>query len=134
VEVPYRVNATLPTPVFGIAIHRNDGILVYASNTDVDAVEIGPLTADGIVRLTYPDIQMLPGTYRVTVAVLPSPRYGEPTIDTHWQRYAFRVRGGGPVAEQGVTRLPHHWQHIEPGTITRPENGAWSNGAEERAG
>jgi ABC-type polysaccharide/polyol phosphate transport system ATPase subunit len=113
IDIPYRVHRPVGTPVFGVAIHRNDGVLAYATNTDVDGINLGPLNRDGTVRFNCRRLCLLAGSYRITVAVLGSPRLEEPPIDSHWQRYSLRVRGGIP-REQGVTRLEHEWDFIQP--------------------
>jgi ABC-type polysaccharide/polyol phosphate transport system ATPase subunit len=113
IEIPYRVNRPVPKPVFGVAIHRNDGVLAYATNTDVDGLDLGHLNEEGMLRFTCRSLSLLAGGYRVTVAVLGSPRLEEPPIDSHWQRYPLRV-GGGVRREQGVTRLEHGWEMMRP--------------------
>jgi ABC-2 type transport system ATP-binding protein len=107
IEITYRVHRPVSTPVFGVAIHRNDGVLAYATNTHEDGFDPGPLTEDGVIRFRCPRLRLLTGTYRVTVSVLDVPSVVEPPIDSHWQRYVFRVRG--VRHEQGVTRLEHEW-------------------------
>lgn len=113
IEIPYRVYRSVATPVFGVAIHRNDGVLVYATNTDVDGIDLGPLNEDGTIRFNCRSLRLLAGSYRVTVAVLGSRRLEEPPIDSHWQRYSLRIRGG-VRREQGVARLEHDWDVVRP--------------------
>jgi ABC-type polysaccharide/polyol phosphate transport system ATPase subunit len=113
IDIPYHVYRSVATPVFGVAIHRNDGVLAYATNTDVDGIDLGPLSESGTVRFNCRSLRLLAGSYRVTAAVLASPRLHEPPIDSHWQRYPLRVRGG-MLREQGVAQLEHDWDLVRP--------------------
>jgi ABC-type polysaccharide/polyol phosphate transport system ATPase subunit len=108
VEIAYRVNRAIETPVFGVAIHRSDDVYVYGTNTWVDGFELGPLTRDGRIRLNYPRTDLMSGIYRVTVAISDSHRDGAAPIDSHWQRHHFRVVSKRHDA--GVARLHHEWE------------------------
>ncbi len=71
IDIGYRCNRRLETPVFGVSIYRNDGLQVYGSNTAVDGFEVPPIVEDGRITLTYRSLPLLSGTYLVTVAVFP---------------------------------------------------------------
>lgn len=121
-EIPYRVFHRLPTPVFGAAIFRNDGVHLYGTNTAIDGVEIPPLTDDGVIRLEFPHLSLLPGTYRVSVGVFDSPEGGSP-LDFHDKLYGFRVIGA--QREEGLARIDHRWT-LE--SAERPQPGRRSAG------
>ncbi|MDQ2942084.1 MAG: Wzt carbohydrate-binding domain-containing protein, partial [Candidatus Dormibacteraeota bacterium] len=108
VEIAYRVNRRVETPVFGVAIHRSDDLYVYGTNTHVDGFHLEPLERDGRIRLHYRNLQLTKGVYRRTVAVFGGPGRGEQPIDQHWQRHNFRVVSG--KEDEGVTRLDHEWE------------------------
>ncbi|HEX6548833.1 MAG TPA: ABC transporter ATP-binding protein [Candidatus Dormibacteraeota bacterium] len=112
VEIPYRVHRTVTEPVFGVAIHRGDGLYVYGTNTSVDGVGLGRLAGQGALRLSFPALDLLSGTYRVTVSILGSARPGAPVVDSHYQRYTFRARSA--KGDQGLVRLDHEWEVGQP--------------------
>jgi ABC-type polysaccharide/polyol phosphate transport system ATPase subunit len=107
VEIPYRCNRRVEKPVFGVAMHRNDGAYVYGTNTDVDGISLDPIEADGSLRFRYRSLPVLGGTYVLTVALFGSMDPPTP-IDYHEQRYSFQVRP--PTEEQGVVHLEHDWE------------------------
>ena len=108
VEISYRCHRGVETPVFGVALHRNDGAHVYGTNTHLDGLEVPPIESDGKLALRYDCLPLLGGTYLVTVAIFGSSQPLAPPIDYHEQRYSFRVvpRTG----EQGLTHLEHGWE------------------------
>jgi len=108
VEISYRANRRLATPVFGVAMYRNDGTYVYGTNTAVDGYQVPPIDSDGTITLTYDSLPLLGGRYLLTVAVFPSPGAHVGAIDSHPQRYQFRVAGS--TLEQGLVQLEHHWR------------------------
>jgi ABC-type polysaccharide/polyol phosphate transport system ATPase subunit len=107
VEIGYRVNEPIEKPMFGVMIWRNDGVYVYGTNSYNDGLELGTLRSDGKVRLRYDSLNLLPGTYRVTVAAFASQGERANASDYHEQRYSFRVLSS--TLEQGVVSLKHSW-------------------------
>ncbi len=90
VEMHYCALQRVETPVFGIGIHRSDGIHITGPNTgfseyDISAVEKG----HGIMRYTIPKLPLLEGTYYVSLSV--SDRFITQMYDYHDQMYTFRV-------------------------------------------
>lgn len=108
IEIAYRVNRRVEAPVFGIAVHRSDDLYVYGTNSAVDGFDVGPLERDGRIRLTYRNLSLLKGIYRLTVGIFPSPARGEQPIDLQWQRHQFKVVGGKD--DEGVARIEHEWE------------------------
>lgn len=108
VEITYRCHRRVETPVFGVALHRNDGAYVYGTNTHVDGLELAPIESDGKLTLRYDSLPLLGGTYLVSVAIFGSSKPLAPPIDYHDQLYAFRVVP--PTGEQGLTHLAHRWE------------------------
>jgi len=108
VDINYRVNRPVETPVFGVAIHRSDDVYVYGTNTWADGFELGPLVRDGRIRLNYPRTDLMTGIYRVTVAISDSHSSDAHPIDSHWQRHHFRVVSSRH--DEGVARLDHTWE------------------------
>jgi len=109
VEIPYRVNRRLETPVFGVALLRNDGVYVYGSNTAVDGLRLPPLEpGPGRLSLHYSGLDLLSGTYLLTVSVFAATKLHATPVDVHAERYRFRVVS--EKHDQGLVRLEHHWQ------------------------
>jgi ABC-type polysaccharide/polyol phosphate transport system ATPase subunit len=107
-EIPYLANRRIETPVFGVALYRNDGSYVYGTNTAVDGQELGPVEGFGRLRLIYRDLSLLTGTYRITIAVFTDRRATAGAVDFQEQQYSFRMTSG--TGEQGTVRLAHDWE------------------------
>ena len=105
-EVDFRIDKPLPSPVFGVALFNSAGTCVYATNNSEDGVRLDTLEQDGTLRVEYPDLALLPGRYRVTVSVFSAPR-SDTLIDSIALADAFEV--DTPTREGGIVRLPHSW-------------------------
>lgn len=106
-EIEYRVHQRLQEPCFGVALFRNDGVHLYGTNTVIDGIEVPPLERDGSIRLEYRSIQLLAGTYRLSVGVFEGRERMRP-LDFHDKLYGFRVVSG--TDEEGLVRLDHAWR------------------------
>jgi ABC-type polysaccharide/polyol phosphate transport system ATPase subunit len=106
-EIPYRVHRRLDTPTFGVALYRNDGVCLYATNTQVDRVAVPPLINDGVIRFDYRGLPLLAGTYRLSIVVFDATDEGRP-IDFQDKVYSFRMVA--TTDEQGLVRFDHDWQ------------------------
>ena len=56
-------------PVFGIAIHRDDGVHLTGPNTRLAGVEIGVVEGEGAIDYTIARLPLLPGRYYLSAAV-----------------------------------------------------------------
>ena len=90
----------------GVALVRNDGVLVYATTTNIDG---HPLTSEdpGLfhVALFLPDLQLLPGRYAFNVFTADS-------ASLHAYNQAEGVeefRISSPTVERGIARIQHYW-------------------------
>ncbi|MGQ9503164.1 MAG: ABC transporter ATP-binding protein, partial [Anaerolineae bacterium] len=66
IEMRYQAHKVIERPVFGIAIHRSDGVHVTGPNTQFAQYEIPVIHGEGVVRYTIPFLPLLEGTYYVS--------------------------------------------------------------------
>ena len=105
IEMRYRAHKLIERPVFGIAIHRSDGVHVTGPNTQFAQYEIPMIRGEGIVRYTVPFLPLLEGTYYVSTAIVD---WNDTQMFDYQDRlYSFRVLSGcaeryGVVTLQGV--------------------------------
>ncbi|MGC9083189.1 MAG: ABC transporter ATP-binding protein [Anaerolineae bacterium] len=92
VEMRYRAEERVERPVFGLAVHRSDGIHITGPNTQFAGLDIPAVEGEGIVTYTIPALPLLEGLYYVSV----SAHNWEDTemFDYHDRLYAFRVLPG----------------------------------------
>jgi lipopolysaccharide transport system ATP-binding protein len=111
VEMHYRAEERVERPVFGLAIHRSDGIHITGPNTQFAGLDIPAVEGEGIVTYTIPALPLLEGLYYISV----STHNWEDTemYDYHDRMYSFRVLsvGGeryGIIASGGIW----NWQDM----------------------
>ncbi len=70
VKVDYIVKEKVKDPHFGVAIFREDGVYCYGPNTLFDNYRIDYLNEGiGWFEIRYKDIPLLPGNYRLSIAI-----------------------------------------------------------------
>ncbi|MBC7233180.1 MAG: ABC transporter ATP-binding protein [Chloroflexi bacterium] len=105
IEIHYHVQRAVPDVVFGIAIYRSDGLWCYGTNTEIDAVDLGPLADDGVVCVDFPSLGLIAGEYSLDVALHDSDGHAY----DYWHPYcAFSVRSH--IQDVGVYRPAHQWR------------------------
>ncbi len=68
VEIRYYASERVERPVFGLAIHRSDGIHITGPNTQFAGLEIPYVEGEGTVLYTVPALPLLEGLYFVSVS------------------------------------------------------------------
>jgi ABC-type polysaccharide/polyol phosphate transport system ATPase subunit len=114
----YRAHQRVDQPMFGFAIHRNDGLHVCGPNNVFAQSNIAFIEGDGEMRFTVDRLPLLAGTYYLTVAL--HDHTGTHTYDHHDMSYRFRVQQGNLNDRYGVVYLPGHWEHC-PAAVPTPE-------------
>lgn len=109
VHIDYRVNVDVPPPVFGLAIHRQDGLHITGPNTGFDRFEVPEVRGTGTVTYEVPFLALLDGVYQISVAA--HHRDDIPMYDYHDRLYFFRVdnRSGRVRERYGVMTLKGAW-------------------------
>jgi ABC-type polysaccharide/polyol phosphate transport system ATPase subunit len=103
----YRCAAAVSNPVFGLAIHRDDGVHLTGPNTRLSGVEMGVVEGEGTLDYTIPRLPLLPGRYYLSAAV-----YDRDLITAYDHRDRFRplvVIEGGTAERFGVIELDARW-------------------------
>ncbi|MSQ00596.1 MAG: ABC transporter ATP-binding protein [Myxococcales bacterium] len=105
VAVSFRTTEPIEDPIFGVALFRNDGTYVFGPNTGFDEVLKGHYHGVYTVFCHYPELPLLAGTYRVSVAIYD--RGHVRPMAWHNQLYEFTVVQA--VEDHGLVRLVHRW-------------------------
>ncbi len=109
IRLRYMAHQRVKRPNFGVAIYRNDGLLVYGTSSQKDGVVIEAVEGQGVVEFTASELVLLSGSYEVTVAI-----FDEEDIykyDYHTRLYPFRVVNTSH--DEGVARVRHSWEQRE---------------------
>jgi hypothetical protein len=96
--------ATEPTDdlLFGIAIHDENGTSVFGSNTEIMGVTVPSADGEGEVALEFERVQLLDGTYLVTLAIQSD---DEGTV-YDWREQQFHFSVMNPDRTAGLVALP----------------------------
>lgn len=109
VRISYRAEQRIEKPVFGVAIHRNDGTHVNGPNTKLSGAVPEYIEGKGAVVYDIPALMLLPGTYYFTAAVY---NYAcDNPFDHLDQMFTFSVIPGCTDEEFGVFFLPSAWSY-----------------------
>lgn len=96
-HLDFHAHCAIPAPVFGMAIHRQDGLHVSGPNTAFDGLVLPTLEGAGTISYTITRLPLLEGLYNISVAVV---NHDDTEIfDYHDRAYPFRV-----VNEVSATR------------------------------
>ena len=106
VRLHYRTHQKLPRAVFGLGIHRLDGVHVSGINSR-EALRPRKLDGAGHVDFTTERLALLPGTYDVTAAIHSWDNLQ--TWDHRNKAFRFDVEPGRPREAEGVVVLHGDW-------------------------
>lgn len=123
IEMDYLAHVPIKDPEFGIAIARQDGLVMTSPNNLLAKVETGVVSGSGTIRYHIPDLPFLAAHYLVTVAIHDSQLSF--AYDYHKSAYPFRVSVGGTDEFQGLVYVPAVWEWLpndEAGDSTTPPN------------
>jgi lipopolysaccharide transport system ATP-binding protein len=118
IVITYRAHRRIEHPMFGLAIHRDDGLHISGPNSIFSNCDIPFI--DGTGRVTY-SVDLLPlleGTYLLTAAI--HDERGEQTYDYHGGSWTFRVERGEVGERYGVIYMPARWEHL-PSVAPEPQ-------------
>lgn len=121
VTVQYEVPEPPTVVHVGVFIDRNDGVQVFGTGTHVAGV--APPTCSGSVRLRFPRLALLSGTYAVSVSLLDE--HGLHVYDHRVREFKFEVVHN--LKALGLCYLEHRWdlaQAPEPSGRSRLASGA----------
>ncbi|HPQ41408.1 MAG TPA: Wzt carbohydrate-binding domain-containing protein, partial [bacterium] len=109
VGIAWKASRRIAKPVFGIGIHRNDGVHVNGPNTKFTGDIPEFIDGEGIVWYEIDRLNLLPGTYYFSAALY---NYEITTpFDHHEQLYPFMVIPGSSEEEYGVFYMPSRWRY-----------------------
>lgn len=117
IEIEYHAHKRVKRPVFGLGLHRSDGVHITGPNTQFAEYEIPFLEGSGILRYTIPRLPLLEGTYLLSLAVCDWTT--TQMFDYHHQLYPFRVHFGEVKERYGLLLFEGEWQLDQP---TRPHH------------
>jgi lipopolysaccharide transport system ATP-binding protein len=114
VQFDYIAHTPSDGAIFGIAIHRQDGVHVTGPNTAQAGLKFARLEGSGAVTYQVTNLPLLEGLYHLSVAVVNQD--DTETYDYHDRAYPFRVENSGQaepeagIEQYGLLTLGGKWQ------------------------
>ncbi|MFQ5857250.1 MAG: ABC transporter ATP-binding protein [Anaerolineae bacterium] len=108
--IRYRAHERIDNPVFGVAIHRSDGLHVNGPNTKVAGYPIDYVEGEGEIHYVIEALHLLEGIYQFSATC-----YDNACVhpyDHHHRMYTFRVQRGQVKEELGAFYIPSRWEHL----------------------
>jgi ABC-type polysaccharide/polyol phosphate transport system ATPase subunit len=109
-HIDYIAYEAVKAPLFGIAIHRNDGIYITSPNTAQAGLKLPTIEGRGRITYIIPSLSLLEGKYLFSAAVVNQDN--TEIYDFHNQLYSFRVQNhDSPTIEKyGFMTLNGEWK------------------------
>ncbi len=117
IRLHYHSAELVKAPIFGVALHHENGVHIAGPNTRFSGVHIPQVEREGVITYRIPRLPLLEGTYAVSVAVVNET--DTEIFDYHDRRYPFRVFPGRRRDGYGLISLEGAWE-VSAGTSTQP--------------
>lgn len=113
-RIEYEAHEPIESPVFGMAIHHNDGTHITGPNTQFAGLDLGRVEGKGWVLYEVERLPLLEGLYKVSVAV--HNWQDNEMFDYHDRNNAIRVinRNSKIREKYGLITLLGGWKHFQP--------------------
>jgi hypothetical protein len=112
IRVHYYARERVADPIFGLAIHHQNGTHITGPNSGFGGVYIPSVQGEGQVTYRIPALPLLAGGYLVSVSA--HNRADTEMYDYQDRAYPFRVYPGSSGERYGLVTLGGAW-HFEPG-------------------
>jgi len=116
IRVHYRVRGPVRDPVFGLALHHQNGSQLCGPNTAMSGVRIAQVEGEGYVTYLIPSLPLLEGLYLLSVAV--HDRRDSTMYDYHDRLYPLSVYPGASPERYGLITLGGTWS-VDDGMVVR---------------
>ncbi len=111
IAIRYRARKRIEHPMFGLAIHRSDGLQINGPNNIQADFDIPFIEGEGEVRYIVETLPLLQGTYCLTTAIYDAA--GRHAYDHQAVMYPFRVYQDQIQEQYGTIYMPARWEHMD---------------------
>ncbi|MDQ2677795.1 MAG: ABC transporter ATP-binding protein [Actinomycetota bacterium] len=113
INIAYRAYRPVEDPVFGYTVHSDSDVVIAGTHSKADGFESGRLEGSGVVTVTLDDLQLTPGSYRLTIGVTDG--YLQHVYDRQYQRHPLTVRRGEAQVGVGFVQFEGQWSRHDEG-------------------
>jgi ABC-type polysaccharide/polyol phosphate transport system ATPase subunit len=108
-KIKYFSDKQIKDPIFGFAIHKNDGLLIIAPNTRAHKVSIPEIDGEGIIEYSIDNLPLLRGLYIVSAGIFNFIDGNYIAIDYQDKKYYFEVFDNS-IEEYGLIYTRSEWK------------------------
>ncbi len=109
IRLYYQSEYPVEQPVFGIAIHHQNGTHISGPNTKFGDLALATVDGCGVITYRIESLPLLAGTYQLSAAIVNDAN--TETFDYHDRLYEFQVYRGQSNEEYGLVTLNGIWAH-----------------------
>ncbi len=121
VRMRYRARDRIETPVFGLAVFRDDGTHICGPNTYFAGLDIPYVEGEGEVLYRVDRLPLMEGAYTLCVSAHNTP--DTVVYDYHDRLYQFKVRQIGRGERHGLTSLGGEWAWVVENEMDEQKTG-----------
>ncbi|MBN1888137.1 MAG: ABC transporter ATP-binding protein [Thermoflexales bacterium] len=115
VRLRYRSQQRIEMPVFGLALHRDDGVHICGPNTRFANLDIPFVEGTGEIVYQVDQLPLMEGTYLLSVSA--HDQSDAVMYDYHDRLYTFKVRQVGQGERYGLVSLGGKWTWRDGGSV-----------------
>lgn len=102
----YRANEKVEQPIFGVAVHSQEGAHLSGPNTETSNFEINTIKRDGFIDCTFKNNPFFSGMFYLTVAVYS--KESQTPFDYREKEFVFNVQST-EVNQHGMIKIETVW-------------------------
>ncbi len=123
IRIRFRADQQIKDPIFGLAIHHQNGTHICGPNTSFSGLQIPFVEGVGQIIYRIPALPLLSGAYTVSVSV--HNRADTEMYDYHDRAYPFHVYPGRSREQYGLIALHGEWRAelCDQGHLSMDEGG-----------
>lgn len=105
-EISYKMNEVVPGAILGLKLYRNDNVIAYGTNTQIEHLQL-KLSDEGKIVCKFPKTHLITGRYYLDIAfreanmMICDYQTKIITFDTYY-----------PIPENGIVHLEHEWLQL----------------------
>ncbi|MFZ3383027.1 MAG: Wzt carbohydrate-binding domain-containing protein, partial [Candidatus Methanoperedens sp.] len=111
-KIKYFSNKQIKEPIFGFAIHRNDGLLIIGPNTRANKFPISFIEGEGIIEYSIDNLPLLKGLYVVSAGLFNFIDGNYIALDFQDRKYYFEVLEYS-TEEFGLIHINSEWKLLD---------------------
>lgn len=114
-EIGYTAREKIKNPIFGIAIHRADGVHICGPNTRECEYEMECIEGRGVVEFSIRSLKLLSGVYLLTVGVFDADHVH--AYDYRDRAFRFEVEYTPLKGQRGLVLMEYGWNLRPEGNL-----------------